>query len=471
MQIKQYYLGCLAHASYLVLDEASKLAAVVDPQRDVEQYLADAEAHDVRIAHVILTHFHADFVAGHLELQKATGATIHLGAAAQADYGFEPLTDGAVLRLGQTRLVALETPGHTPEGVSIVVYDDATDPSVPHAVLTGDTLFIGDVGRPDLMASVGVSAEELAGRLYRSLHEKLLRLPDETLVYPAHGAGSACGKNLSTERVSTIGAQRRTNPALQPMGEAEFIALVTRGQPDAPRYFAHDAQQNRRLREVLDEALVRELQPLSPAELLRHAATGAQVLDTRSQDDFARGHLAGSINVPLDGSYASWAGSVLALDRPVVLVTAPGTEREAALRLGRVGIDGVLGHLEGGVAAAAAAGVELQRTERVRPDELERRLFAEAPPNVLDVRTPDEWATGHIEGAWHVPLNQLEARYAEVPDGAPLVVVCRSGYRSSIAGSLLRRLVPSLPAVSDLAGGMQAWNAAGKPSVVPGPVH
>jgi hydroxyacylglutathione hydrolase len=468
MQIKQYYLGCLAHASYLVIDEASKLATVIDPQRDIEQYLADAEAHDVRIAHVVLTHFHADFVAGHLELQSETGAIIHLGALARADYEFEALRDGATLRMGQTRLVALETPGHTPEGISVVVYDDAVDPEVPHAVMTGDTLFIGDVGRPDLMASIGVTSDELAAMLYRSLHEKLLKLPDTTLVYPAHGAGSACGKNISTDRFSTIGAQRRTNYALQPMSEADFKQLVTAGQPDAPRYFAHDALLNRQQREVLEEALKRELRPMTIDEVCEARVDGAQVLDTRSQDEFAKGHLSGSTNVPLDGKYANWAGSVLDLDRPVILVTAPGTEREAALRLGRIGVDDVLGFLDGGIAAAGTAGDRVHTTERIRPDELERRLFTVQPPNVLDVRTSEEWSGGHIEGAWHVPLSQLEQRVAEVPAGGPVVVVCRSGYRSSIAASMLRRLRPEIPAVIDLAGGMDAWNAAGKASVLPG---
>ncbi len=467
MQIKQYYLGCLAHASYLIHDEASRTAAVVDPQRDVDQYLADAEALGVRIAHVILTHFHADFVAGHLELQRATGATIHLGAKAQADYAFAALRDGDVLRLGQTRLACLETPGHTPEGVSIVVYDDAVDPEVPHAVLTGDTLFIGDVGRPDLLASIGVTADELASMLYHSLHGKLMKLPDTTLVYPAHGAGSACGKNLSTERVSTIGAQRRTNYALQPMSEAEFTALVTEGQPEAPRYFLHDAILNRKQRDVLDDTLKRELRPLTIGEVYEWSENGAQLLDTRSQDEFAAGHLAGSVNVPLDGKYANWAGSVLDLTRPVILVSAPGTEHEAALRLGRIGIDDVLGFLAGGIGAAGTVGGSVNRTERIRPDELESRLSGIHAPNVLDVRTCSEWAEGHIEGAWHIQLSQLEKRIAEVPADKALVVVCRSGYRSSIAASMLRRLRPELGEVLDLAGGMDAWNAAGKAILVP----
>ncbi|MEZ6016849.1 MAG: MBL fold metallo-hydrolase [Planctomycetota bacterium] len=467
MQIKQYYLGCLAHASYLIVDEASATAAVVDPQRDVEQYLSDAEAQGVRIAHVILTHFHADFVAGHLELQAATKATIHLGARAQADYAFEAFRDGETLRMGQTRLVCMETPGHTPEGISVLVYDDAQDGAQPHAVLTGDTLFIGDVGRPDLLASIGVSADELATMLYSSLHDKLMRLPDATLVYPAHGAGSACGKNLSTERVCTIGKQRRTNYALQPMTEAEFKQLVTAGQPDAPRYFLHDAVLNRKQRDVLDDTLKRELRPLTIGEVFEWTENGAQLLDTREQEDFAHGHLRGSTNVPLDGKYANWAGSVLDLERPVILIATPGTEHEAALRLGRIGIDDVLGYLDGGIASAGAVGGDVVHTERIRPDELEHRLWKPEAPHVLDVRTCGEWAEGHIEGAWHIPLAQLEQRIAEVPADRALVVICRSGYRSSIAASMLRRMLPTLPAVVDLAGGMDAWNAAGKPVLVP----
>src|SRR5215510_1576911 len=269
MLLKQYYLGCLAHASYLIVDEGTGTAVVVDPQRDIDQYLADAQTHGWQIRYVFLTHFHADFLAGHLELHERVGATICLGRQAQADYAFTPFGDGETLTCGQVQLKILETPGHTPEAISILVYDCATNPRQPYAVLTGDTLFIGDVGRPDLMASVGITAAELAGMLYDSLHQKLLQLPDETLVYPAHGAGSMCGKNLSTDTVSPLGVQKRYNYALQPMSKDAFIRLVTADQPEVPAYFSYDAVLNRRERPTLDQALQRELHPLSLDEVLR----------------------------------------------------------------------------------------------------------------------------------------------------------------------------------------------------------
>ncbi|MBI1894247.1 MAG: MBL fold metallo-hydrolase, partial [Candidatus Rokubacteria bacterium] len=302
MILKQYYLGCLAHASYLVGDEETHTAVVVDPQRDIGQYLEDARQQGLEIRYVFLTHFHADFVAGHLELRDRVGARICLGARAEAEYAFTPMNDGDALELGKVRLKVLETPGHTPEAISILVYDLAKDERSPHAVLTGDTLFIGDVGRPDLMASVGSTASELAGMLYDSLRGKLLTLPDETLVYPAHGAGSMCGKNLSSDTVSTIGVQRRYNYALQPMSKEEFVALVTADQPEPPDYFAYDAMLNRRERPTLDEALLHEITPLSSDQVLELQAKGAQVVDTRAPQDFAGAHLAGSINIGLIGT-------------------------------------------------------------------------------------------------------------------------------------------------------------------------
>ena len=288
MILKQYYLGCLSQASYLIGDESTRTAVVVDPRRDIEEYLEDAAEAGLRIEHVILTHFHADFVAGHLELRERTGARIHLGARASAEYEFSPLADGDVLEWGQVRLTIMETPGHTPEAISVLVFDLARDRERPQAVLTGDTLFIGDVGRPDLMASVGASAQELAGQLYASVH-RLLQLPDETLVYPGHGAGSACGKNLSSETVSTIGAQRRENGALQPMSQEAFVKLVTADQPKAPAYFGYDAQLNRRQRSTLEAALARELAALPLEAVLRAQSEGAQVLDVRDPDDYAAG--------------------------------------------------------------------------------------------------------------------------------------------------------------------------------------
>src|SRR5947209_5787121 len=294
MILKQYYLGCVAHASYLVGDQDAGVAAVVDPQRDVEQYVSDARELGCRIAHVFLTHFHADFIAGHLELRDREGAEIHLGARATAEFAFTPMADGDTLTLGRVRLKVLETPGHSPESISIVVYDGD---DTPHAVLTGDTLFIGDVGRPDLRASMGWSAEELGSMLYDSLHQKLAPLPDDTLVYPAHGAGSLCGKNLSTDTVSTMGVQRRYNYALQPMSRERFIELVTADQPDTPAYFTYDAQLNARERPTLDEELERELKPLSLDQALSLAEGGAQLLDTREPADFEGAHLSGALNV------------------------------------------------------------------------------------------------------------------------------------------------------------------------------
>src|SRR5437762_13422111 len=306
MILKQFYLNCLAHASYLVADEQSRRAAVVDPQRDIGQYLAFAEQHGLRIAHVFLTHLHADFIAGHLELRDRAGATIYLGAAANAEYAFTPLADGDRVEFGRVRLQAIETPGHTPESISIAVFDLDRSATDPYAVLTGDTLFVGDVGRPDLRAALGWSAADLGARLYESLWTKLLALPDASLVYPAHGAGSLCGKALSKDTVSTIGNERRSNYALQPMSKSAFVDLVTADQPDAPPYFTYDAVLNSKERPTLDEALARERNPLTLDRVLALKAAGAQILDTRDPAEFAAAHLAGSINIGLGGQYATW---------------------------------------------------------------------------------------------------------------------------------------------------------------------
>jgi len=455
MIVKQYYLGCLAHASYLIADERSKVAAVVDPQRDVGQYLEEARRLGVEIRHVLLTHFHADFVAGHLELRALTGARIGLGAKARAEYEFAALKDGDALEFGDTRLSILETPGHTPEGISIVVHDLAKDARKPHAVLTGDTLFIGDIGRPDLLASVGVTAGELASMLYESLHGKLLELPDETLVYPAHGAGSMCGKKLSNERVSTIGEQRRFNYALQPMTRDEFVALVIADQPDAPAYFAYNATLNRKERGTLDTQLEQALKPLALDAALLLANQGAQLVDTRSPADFAGGHLKGSINIGLEGSFATWSGSILDPKRPVIVIAEVGREQEAAVRLGRVGFERVAGHLKGGMGALADRSELVARSTRITVQALAERLAEKHAPLVLDVRTPAEWNNGHIEGALHIPLNRLQQRMAEVPRDTKLAVICRSGYRSSIATSLLH--AAGVHDVIDIGGGMDAW--------------
>lgn len=358
MILQQFYLNCLAHASYLIADEGTRIAAVVDPQRDIDQYLQFAADRRLRIAHVFLTHFHADFIAGHLELRDATGATIYLGRPARAEYAFTPVGDGDRIELGNVRLDVIETPGHTPESISILVSDLAKDEQIPHAVLTGDTLFVGDVGRPDLRAALGWSAAELGGLLYDSLHGKLMALPDRSLVYPAHGAGSLCGKAISQETVSTIGEQRRLNYALQPMTKTAFLDIVTADQPEAPAYFTYDAVLNSRERPTLPETLARELTPLSLDRLLEAQRDGAQVLDTREPAQFASAHLAGSLNIGLVGQYATWAGTVLSRETPMVIVADPGAETESALRLGRIGFDAVIGFLDGG----------LRTVDRARPD-------------------------------------------------------------------------------------------------------
>ncbi len=458
MIFKQYYLGCLAHASYLIGDEASRVAAVVDPQRDIDRYLQTARESDLTIGHVFLTHFHADFVAGHLELRDRVGAAIHLGPRAEADYDFTPAGDGGTLEIGRVRLGFLETPGHTPEGISILVYDLEKDERNPHAVLTGDTLFIGDVGRPDLMASVGIGAEELAGMLYDSLREKLLPLPDETLVYPAHGAGSMCGRNLSTDTVSTMGVQRKYNYALQPMTREAFVRLVTADQPDAPRYFSYDAMLNRSERATLEKALEAGCRPIPLDEMLRLASEGAQVLDVREPADFAGAHLIGSLNIGLSGKFATWSGTILDRDRPILLVAEPGREQEAAVRLGRIGFDHVAGYLEGGMLAVERRPDLVARTERLTAATLAEQIAGPDPPVVLDVRTPREWEEKRIRGSLNIPLNHLEERLAEIPRDRRFVVTCGSGYRSAIATSLLRARRLAHPA--DLVGGMAAWEAA-----------
>jgi len=455
--LKQYYLGCLAHASYLVADEASGQAAVVDPQRDVEQYLDDAAALGCRIDHVFLTHFHADFVAGHLELRERAGATIRLGARAKAEYPFDAMEDGDGVQLGAVRLTVLETPGHSPESISILVYDPAHGMDEPFAVLTGDTLFIGDVGRPDLRGDLGWSAEKLASLLYDSLHDKLARLPDATLVYPAHGAGSLCGKSLSSETVSTIGIQRAYNYALAPMSRERFIEAVTCDLPDAPAYFGYDAVLNTRERPTLEEALERELHPLTLEHALDVAATGAQLLDTREPAKFDGAHLRGSVNVGLSGSYASWCGTLLDPERPIVLIAEPGRELEAATRLGRIAFDSVAGYLSGGMQALAGRPDLLDRIERITAGSLSERLAAPEPPLLIDVRAPAEWRERRIEAAVNVPLQRLPEQMTTLPREHPIVVHCATGYRSAIAASLLQR--DGYPDVADLVGGMAAWES------------
>ncbi len=461
MILKQYYLNCLAHASYLIGDETSRLAAVVDPQRDIDQYLEDAKASGLEIRYVILTHFHADFLAGHIELRNRTGAEIVMGARAEAEFAVKAMRDGEEITLGEhVRLKVLETPGHTPEGISILVFDSEQG-ATPHAVLTGDTLFIGDVGRPDLLASIGVTAHELGEMLYDSVH-KLMQLPEETLVYPAHGAGSLCGKQLSKETVSTIGQQKRYNYALQPMSKEAFMELVTADQPDAPDYFVIDAIANRKERPDLGESMKESVRPLTLDEVLTMAAAGAQVVDVREAADFEGAHLAGSINIGLKGQYATWAGTILAHDRPIVVVADPSDEVEAIMRLGRIGFDNVAGYLEGGMRALERFPKHIATTTRITAPALAERLGEPGASVVLDVRTAKEREEGWIEGSVNIPLNQLEKRMDELPKG-PIAVHCQGGYRSAIAASLLQRA--GREDVLDMVGGYKGWLASQLPTL------
>ena len=462
MVLEQYYLGCLAHASYLIADPDAGEAAVVDPQRDVQQYVDDARELGCRISHVFLTHFHADFVAGHLELRDREQAQIHLGARASAEFEFEPMADGDSVEVGGVRLEVLETPGHSPESISILVRDAASEVD-PYAVLTGDTLFIGDVGRPDLRAALGWGAQELGGMLYESLHGKLMPLPDDTLVYPTHGAGSLCGKNLSSETVSTIGEQRRYNYALQPMSRERFIEIVTADQPDTPAYFSYDAVLNTREHPTLEETLTRELHELSLARVLELAGAGAQLLDVRDPADFAGAHLRGSVNVGLGGSFATWSGTVLDHDSPIVLIAEPGREREAATRLGRIGFDNVAGYLAGGMGALAATPELVERLPRVTAEALSEQLAGPNPPQVLDVRSTREWDERHLEQALSMPLSRLAGHIEEVPRDRPLVIHCASDYRAAIAASLIAREGGREVAV--LVGGLPACESARLASV------
>jgi glyoxylase-like metal-dependent hydrolase (beta-lactamase superfamily II)/rhodanese-related sulfurtransferase len=458
---RQYQLGCLSLYSYLIGDEATGRAVVVDPQRDVSQYLADAAAHGLHIERVIETHFHADFLSGHLELASATGATIVYGEGARAEFPIETVVDGQRLSLGGVLLEVRATPGHTPESISVVVYESET--AEPFGVLTGDALFIGDVGRPDLLASVGWTPEQLARRLYRSMRDRILTLPDPTRVFPAHGAGSACGKHMSSATESTIGEQRRSNYALQPMSEEAFVEVVTQGQSVAPLYFAFASDANRRDRDLLDEATPPP--PLDLASLDRCVREDAVVIDGRSVEAFASGHLSGAVNVSLDGRFAEYAGDVARPGEPIVVVTDPGRETEAKVRLARIGFDRVRG---------AVSDIERVLAENPERATAATRLAAtdlavwraEAPDlQLIDVRNPSEQEDGIIDGARSLPLASLLDHLGDLDPAALTVVYCAGGYRSSTAASLLR--AKGFTNVADILGGIDAWKTAGLPTVRP----
>lgn len=461
MYFEQFYLGCLAHASYLLASEGE--GVVVDPQRDVELYLKAAADHGVTIRHIFETHLHADFVSGHRELAARTGAKIYMGAQAGAAFEHVPVGDGFQLKFGKASIRVLETPGHTAESICLVVTDEEKS-SAPYAVLTGDTLFIGDVGRPDL--SPRHTPAELAGLLYDSLHDKLMTLPDSVLVYPAHGAGSLCGKNMRAERSSTIGTERLTNYALQIKSREEFVEQLTSNLPARPEYFAKDAEINRTGAAALSE--LPPLRAIAPSELARMLQDGEMALDVRPCDEFAAGHVPGSVNIALSGQFASWAGTVLGLTAHPVLIA--GTDQqieEARLRLARVGIEALDGYLAGGVAAWRHAGLPVSIVEQITVNDLDQQLRS-GKVQVLDVRRGPEWEGAHIEDATWWPLDNFKVSPPEIDHEIPLAVHCKGGYRSMIACSLLQRA--GFRHVVDVVGGFDAWQQAKLRSVSGKPV-
>jgi len=462
MYFEQFYLGCLAHASYLLGSDGE--AVVVDPQRDVDLYLKAAEEHGLTIRHIFETHLHADFVSGHKELAARTGAKIYFGVQAGATFSHVAVRDGFNLQVGKLRVGVLETPGHTLESICLVVTDEEKSQK-PWAVLTGDTLFIGDVGRPDLSRTH--TPEQLAGLLYDSLHNKLLKLPDEVLVYPAHGAGSLCGRNMRAERSSTIGTERLTNYALQIKTREEFIKQLTSNLPARPEYFLQDAEINRGGAPSLAE--LPELNGISPAELKALLEESVLALDVRPGDQFAAGHVPGSVNIPLSGQFASWAGSIIGLSsRPVLIADTPEQLSEARLRLARVGIETERGYLDGGVTGWKQTGFKLAILPEISVHDLQKQL-SENKISVLDVRREGEWMAGHIDGAGWWPLDRFRVSPPDVDLNVPLAVHCQSGYRSIIACSLLQRA--GFQNVVNVSGGFGAWQEAKLPVAAGAPAE
>jgi hydroxyacylglutathione hydrolase len=462
MYFKQFYLNCLAHASYLIGSDGE--AAVIDPQRDVDQYIEEAGAQGLKIKYIIETHLHADFISGHRELAARTGAGIVFGEKAGAGFPHRAVKDGDELTLGRVKLRIMETPGHTPESICILVIDTednvGKDARAPQKVLTGDTLFIGDVGRPDLAGGKGYTPQTMAAMMYDSLHDKLLKLDDTTEVYPAHGAGSMCGKNLSTETSSTIGQQRKFNYALQPMTKEQFVAMMTTDLPEAPAYFAKDAEINRAGASPLNE--LPSLSELSPAEVSKSARHGDVILDVRSAAEFGAGHVPGSLNIGLGGQFASWAGSLVPIGSVIVIVAESEEKvREAQLRLARVGLENLRGYLAGGIYAWDQAGLEIATVPQISVSELKNIIDNQSGLQLIDVRRPAEYESGHAPRAITAPLAKLR----EILPGLslnlskPTAMICAGGYRSSAATSILQQ--NGFTNLMNVTGGTTAWIKAG----------
>ncbi len=454
VQIENFFLGCLAHASYLVSSDG--IAAVIDPQRDVDIYIKAAEEKNLRIAHIIETHLHADFVSGHHELAQRTGAKIYLGAGSGATFPHTAVKDGDSLQFGHCRFDFFSTPGHTVESICIAMTEtDLSDTARPGAIFTGDTLFVGDVGRPDL--SGDHTPQALAAMLYQSLNDKLLKFPDETEIYPAHGAGSLCGRQMGSERSSTIGKERRTNYALQAHSAEEFVHLLTDSLPPRPEYFGRDVELNRQGAPAIDQ--IPPPVPVRAPEVRGMQSEGAIVLDTRPAMQFAVAHVPASIHIGLSGQYASWAARILGLDKQIILVGEDADQlRESQLRLARVGIENVRAYLEDGITGWISGGYELDYIPQISVQEFSDLLEKEKDHiAVLDVRERGEVEAGAMQNSIRIPLGQLQDRTAELDPSKLLVVHCKGGYRSSIATSILRRA--GFRDIANLTGGFDAWKA------------
>ncbi len=452
MYFKQFYLGCLAHASYLIGSNGE--AVVVDPQRDVEQYIEEAAAHGLTITHVLETHLHADFVSGHRELADRTGADIIFGEKARVTFPHRAVKGGDEVRIGGISLRILETPGHTPESICVLV-DDPMQPTAPTKLLTGDTLFIGDVGRPDLAGSKGFTATEMAGMLFDSLHTKLMTLDDSVEVYPAHGAGSMCGRNISKDTSSTIGTQKKFNYALQPVSREEFIVMMTTDLPEAPSYFSRDAELNR----TGAKALVGSPRPaaLAASQVKEAAEDGTIVLDVRPSAQFGNGHVPGALNIGLSGQFASWAGNLLDMTTPIVVVAEDVEGVDGAImRLARVGIETVTGYLQGGMYAWDKAGYPVVTVAQMPVDELNHVLVERGDLQLIDVRGPAEYRAGHLPQAENAELAHLAEHAAAFDKTRPVAIMCQSGYRSAAACSVLQKL--GFARVYNVVGGVSAWN-------------
>ncbi|MEZ5427651.1 MAG: rhodanese-like domain-containing protein [Pyrinomonadaceae bacterium] len=446
MKFKQFYLGCLAHASYYIGSEGD--AAVIDPQRDVQQYLDEAQANNQNIKYIIETHSHADFVSGHLELAQKTGAQIIFGEKARTAFPTHKVKDGDQLMLGRIKLKFLETPGHTPEGITILA-ENTEDENQPLKMFTGDTLFIGDVGRPDLVGSKGFTAEQMASMLYDSLYQKILQLPDETEVYPAHGAGSLCGKSLSKETWSTLGEQKKFNYALQPMSRGKFVELVAAGQLEVPAYFPISASQNLKGSISLED--LPKPEALSSEEINNFDGV---VLDVRVNREYGAGHIPNAINIGLGGQFASWAGTLISIGTPVAIVAETEKEvEEAVMRLARVGIETVKGFI-----LINDYNGEKKTIKQVPVDEV-KETAAQNGIQFIDVRRPAEHANGHAPGTVNIPLDVLSREIDRFDPDKPTYVICQSGYRSSLGTSILENA--GFKRIYNVAGGTTAWRNAG----------